>query len=235
MRPVPRQALAELLASEWVRQHGVRITDHEGFEDDQDAFDALISAAALCRLLLDGLPLSHPEADDPVAEGGMLGAGAVRLGRVRDELEVATAARTRDEAELAMLANLQRIAPELQALLTQCSDHWGYEDPVYRFYHQSFKVYGLQNQTEAIVARLGALLPGRPLNQWFLSIVREGTGHTFEMSHNERWSEIGRPILEAFFHARFFLEMAVRYSTLSSPPRPLPSGYAALLYLFDLR
>jgi hypothetical protein len=235
MRPAPRQALADLLASGWVRQHGVRIVGHEGFEDDQDAFDALITAAAICRLVLEGLPLADPEAEDPVAEGGMLGAGAVRLGRVGDQPAVATGSRTRDEAELAMLVNLQRLAPELQALLAQCSDHWGYEDPVYRFYHQSFKVYGLQNQTEAIVARLGALLPGRPLNQWFLAIVREGTGHAFEMSHNQRWPEVGRPILEAFFHARFFLDMAVRYSTLSSPPRPLQSGYAALLYLFSLR
>lgn len=235
MRPPPRQALADLLASEWVRELGVRIAGHEGLEDDQDAFDALISAAALCRLVLEGVPLSDPEAEDPVAEGGMLGAGAVRLGRVDDPPEVVTDGRTRDEAERAMLVNLQRLAPELQALLAQCSDHWGYEDPVYRFYHQSFKVYGLQNQTEAIVARLGALLPGRPLNKWFLAIVREGTGHTFEMSHNQRWPEIGRPILEAFFHARFFLEMAVRYSALATPPRPLPSGYAALLYLIGLR
>jgi hypothetical protein len=41
--------------------------------------------------------------------------------------------------------------------------------------------------------------------------------------------------VEAFFHARFFLEMAVRYASLDSPPRPLPSGYAALLYLYRLR
>ena len=41
--------------------------------------------------------------------------------------------------------------------------------------------------------------------------------------------------VEAFFHARFFLEMAVRYAKLETPPRPLPSGYAALLYLYQLR
>jgi hypothetical protein len=42
-------------------------------------------------------------------------------------------------------------------------------------------------------------------------------------------------MVEAFFHARFFLEMAVRYAHLEQPPNPLPSGYAALLYLYDLR
>jgi hypothetical protein len=41
--------------------------------------------------------------------------------------------------------------------------------------------------------------------------------------------------LEAFFHARFFLEMAVRHAGLDAPPQALPSGYAALLYLFGLR
>jgi hypothetical protein len=42
-------------------------------------------------------------------------------------------------------------------------------------------------------------------------------------------------IIEAFFHARFFLEMAVRYAPLEAPPNPLPSGYAALLHLYGLR
>jgi hypothetical protein len=43
------------------------------------------------------------------------------------------------------------------------------------------------------------------------------------------------PILEAFFHALFMLEMAVRYADLGEPPQMLPSGWAALLYLYDLR
>jgi hypothetical protein len=33
----------------------------------------------------------------------------------------------------------------------QTSDHWGYEDRVYRFYHQSFKVYDLQRSTDRVV------------------------------------------------------------------------------------
>jgi hypothetical protein len=40
---------------------------------------------------------------------------------------------------------------------------------------------------------------------------------------------VTRPILEAFFHAWFFLEMAVRYADLEKPPQILPSGYVALL------
>jgi len=141
----------------------------------------------------------------------------------------------RDAAEVALLGRLRERRAALAELLAGSSDHWGYEDPVYRFYHQSFKVYYVQEQTKSIVAALTDLAPGRPLNPWFLEIVSLGTGHEFIAEHNSRWTDTTRPILEALFHARFFLEMAVRYATLESPPRPLPSGYAALLYLYGLR
>ncbi len=135
-----------------------------------------------------------------------------------------------------LFANLKRSLPALQQLLEACSHHWGYEDPVYRLYHQSFKVYALQQTTARIVAMLQELAPDRPLNDWFMRIVHEGTGLKFEPEHNRRWLEVTRPIAEAFFHARFFLEMAVRYGTnLEKPPRTLPSGWAAFLYLYDLR
>ena len=43
-------------------------------------------------------------------------------------------------------------------------------------------------------------------------------------------------IVEAYLHAHYFLEMAVRYGkTLKEPPIQLPSGWAALLYLYRLR
>ena len=143
--------------------------------------------------------------------------------------------REREEAEVALLGRLRERRAALAELLARSSDHWGFEDPVYRFYHQSFKVYHVQETTKSIVAALGDLAPQRPMNEWFLEILALGTGHEFTLEHNSRWTEVTRPILEAFFHARFFLEMAVRYSTLDSPPRPLPSGYAALLYLYGLR
>lgn len=134
-----------------------------------------------------------------------------------------------------LLRSLRRDRGELEKLLSECSNHWSYEDPIYRFYHQSFKVYGLQGTTQAIVQRLQALAPDRPLNPWFSQIVEAGTGKTFQSEDNARWMEVTRPILEAFFHARFFLEMAVRYADLQEPPQMLPSGYAALLYLFGMR
>lgn len=141
----------------------------------------------------------------------------------------------RGAAEVALLAKVRERKAALSDLLAKSSDHWGYEDPVYRFYHQSFKVYYLQEQTKSIVAALVELLPERSLNAWFLEIVKLGTGHEFVAEHNRRWMEVTRPIIEAFFHARYFLEMAVRYADLEAPPQPMPSGYAALLYLYGLR
>lgn len=137
--------------------------------------------------------------------------------------------------EVALLKNLRLHEHKLKALLEASSNHWGFEDPIYRFYHQSFKVYMLQEQTKAIVDLLSNLAPERPLNPMFLEIVEDGTGKTFKEEDNAEWAHVTRPILEAFFHARFFLEVAVRYTRLEAPPDLLPSGYAALLYLYGLR
>jgi hypothetical protein len=137
--------------------------------------------------------------------------------------------------EMTLLENLRRRRPELEALLEQSSDHWGFEDPVYRFYHQSFKLYALQQRTEGIVRELASLVPHRPLHAWFREIVDAGSGRRFTPEDNAHWTQVTRPILEAFFHARYFLDMAVRYAHLEAPPNPLPSGYAALLSLYGLR
>ena len=156
-------------------------------------------------------------------------------GQGKHQTEEAPAIDDREEVRL-LFHNLKKELPALDELLRRCSDHWGYEDPIYRFYHGSFKVYGLQETTAKVVAKLEALCPGRALNKWFMAIVEEGTGKTFRLEDNANWLAVVRPILEAFFHARFFLEMAVKYGReLEFPPTSLPSGCAALLYLYDLR
>jgi hypothetical protein len=107
---------------------------------------------------------------------------------------------------------------------------------MYRFYHQSLKVFQLQHHTTEMVALLHSLAPHLPMNAWFLEIVRNGTGKEFSLEDNERWLETTRPILEAFFHARYFLEMICKYGKQwNAPPTRLPSGWAAVLYLFNLR
>lgn len=144
--------------------------------------------------------------------------------------------RRRHELGQRLLDAIKTRLPELDALLERVLSHWHAEDSFYRFYHQSFKVYALQSDTEQIVTALRALLPERELNEWFAQIIREGTGRVFALDHNQRWLDETRPILEAFFHARTMLEFAVKYGhELEAAPQTLPSGWAAVLYLFDLR
>jgi hypothetical protein len=141
----------------------------------------------------------------------------------------------RDRLTRLLLQRLKERKPQLVQMLEELSGHWTYEDPFYRYYHGSFKVYGVQDTTEKAVRLLRELLPERQLNRVFESIIREGTGKEFQMEHNAEWDRHTRPMLEAFTHAKFMVEMAVRYADLPEPPIPMPSGWAALLYLYDLR
>ena len=135
-----------------------------------------------------------------------------------------------------LLKAIQDNLPALESLLEESSSHWGYEDPVYRFYHQSFKVYALQETTLRIVEALKGLASDGRLDRWFLEIVTEGTGREFTSEVNRRWAAETRPILEAFFHARYFLEMTCKYGReLETAPECLPSGWAAVLSLFRMR
>jgi hypothetical protein len=97
----------------------------------------------------------------------------------------------------------------------------------------------LQEFTVEIVEVLKSLSPNEDkndINKDFIEILNEGTGKVWEHSHNQEWSKHCRPILEAFFHAKYFLEMAVKYGKeLEEAPSCLPSGWAGLLYLYKLR
>lgn len=132
--------------------------------------------------------------------------------------------------------NLKSALPELEALLKKVNEEWAGEDLVYRYYHHSFKVYGIQKLTEDIYHALQRLLPDRPFSWMFADILIKGTGKHFQQEHNSNWMAITGPMVEAFFHARYMLEMGVKYGKeLESPPNMLPSGWAAFLYIFNLR
>lgn len=135
-----------------------------------------------------------------------------------------------------LFKNLKTSLPVLKDLLEKTNDEWKGENGFYRFYHQSFKVFDLQYETQKIVKVLSALLPEQPLNEWFQQIILEGTGNEFNVKYNKNWIEETRSILEAYSHAKYFLEMAVKYgSILDEPPLFLPNGWAAFLYLYNLR
>lgn len=150
-----------------------------------------------------------------------------------------------------LLSNIKSQLPQLEKLLEDVDGHWCREDGIYRFYHQSFKVCYLQTATLKIVQALRALWPDRELNSWFSHIIDHGTVGArlpsdqnilggalpnFDPSWNDDWLTHTRPIVEAFEHAHFMLEMAVKYGReLDDVGAPLPSGWAALLYLYDAR
>lgn len=141
-----------------------------------------------------------------------------------------------DEYRAKLFRNIKQQLPKLEQLLARVEDHWGMEDGIYRFYHNSFKVFRLQVVTGEICQALQALLPDRPMNKCFSGIVKDGTGRQFEMTYNEDWPRHTRAIVEACFHAHYFLKMVCKYGReLEVPPDALPSGWASVLYLFDLR
>lgn len=136
----------------------------------------------------------------------------------------------------ALFKNLKQNLPKLKELLTKLNSEWFYEDYVYRFYHQSYKLFHIQNLTQQIFKSLQELAPKEQLNEWFCQIFNAGTGNEFTSKCNNDWPKHTQRLLEAFFHAKFFLEMAVKYGQeLTDPPLCMPSGYAALLYLYNMR
>ena len=111
-------------------------------------------------------------------------------------------------------------------------------DYVYRFYHQSYKVFGALNQIEMAVLLFEKIAPdGLSLNQWFRGIAADALAKTFDWNEtNSKWLAETRPILEAFWHSHYFLEQMRQYGAeLDKSPTLLPEGWAALLYLYDLR
>jgi hypothetical protein len=76
-RRVRDEALAQLRTAEWPRVHGVRFFALERACDNEDDFDAMMSAAGLLRCLIEAHPLEC-EPLDPI-EGGILGLASIRL------------------------------------------------------------------------------------------------------------------------------------------------------------
>lgn len=126
--------------------------------------------------------------------------------------------------------------PQLEALLSQMIDI--YEDGIYRFYHQSFKVYGLQDYTLRSVELFRSIghEVEKSLCKWFEEIVAGGAGTEFKLEHNENWLLHTRPIVEAFLHSKYFVQMMVNHGReANSVSDILPSGWAAILTLYGQR
>jgi hypothetical protein len=136
-----------------------------------------------------------------------------------------------------LLDRIKARLPDREELADQINGRGGEEDLVYRFYHQSFKVFilqGIVKKAFKLIEEIGG--EKDPPNEWYSRIVKEGTERGFESKTNDEWLAQTRPILEAFWHTKYFVTMMVKYGTkLESAPNVLPSGWAAVLYLFELR
>lgn len=110
-------------------------------------------------------------------------------------------------------------------------------DDVYRFYHQSFKVFGMTNQVKYAKSLFEDMAPeSASLNVWFTEIVDEAISKEFKDDTNPNWLKETRPILEGFWHCKYFLEQMISAAKeVESAPEVLPSGWAAVLYLYNLR
>lgn len=134
-----------------------------------------------------------------------------------------------------LLNSIKKNLTEIKCLLDEVNSHWNYEDPVYRYYHFSFKSYYIQSST-SIMIDLFKRIYNRPLNEQFINIIKDGTHKFWKQSDNKNWHKVNRPMFEAYFHAKFFLEMMYKYGReLKNAPEIAPSGWAAVLYLYNIR
>lgn len=144
--------------------------------------------------------------------------------------------KTRLKKDQLLLDAIKRNLPELERLLVpfQCL----YEEGIYRFYHHSFKVYHLQDYTSQAVGIFKCIAKhtDNQLCEWFEQIVAAGTNLEWKPNHNLDWALHTRPILEAFLHAKYFLEMMVKYGReMDTAATALPTGWAAILELYNQR
>jgi|SRR3989339_944597 len=144
------------------------------------------------------------------------------------------------EKSVVLLDNIKQKLPFLESVLEKSTEHWGEEDLIYRFYHESFKVYRIQNETKKIYSALESVSPheeNKIRDLHYLKIISEGaSGREWKLEDNKNWDKVCRPFLEAFFHSKYFLEMAVRYGKkMDKVPLRMPSGWASLLELYGIR
>jgi hypothetical protein len=135
-----------------------------------------------------------------------------------------------------LLKNIKAHLPELEALQTEIAQEFCYEDHVYRYYHNSYKVFYTQSSIKKMVEMFKKVMPEYELNQMFMNIVEDGLKDSWKFEHNKNWDKVTRPIVEALFHCKYMLDMMVKYGKeLNKAPQLLPTGWASVLYLYGLR
>jgi len=144
--------------------------------------------------------------------------------------------RTHQERINALFFRIKARLPELEELARKLEE--AEEDGVYRFYHGSNKVFFLQDPVKAaftLIKDIGG--EDDPPHFEYARIVEAGTAQDFNDERtNANWETETKPILEAFWHTKYFINMMVKYAKeLETLESPLEPGMAAVLYLFELR
>jgi hypothetical protein len=87
-----------------------------------------------------------------------------------------------------LLGRIKTRLADIDALLAEYAEDWAEEDGVYRFYHQSVKVFDrlrpLTKQGFELITEIGG--EQDPPCEWYCQIVREGTEHDFNETTNKR-------------------------------------------------
>lgn len=140
------------------------------------------------------------------------------------------------ELEAKLLETIQEKQTELLKMKEWADNQFGGgEDMVYRFYHQSFKVYRVQEWTGKMVELIRSLLPVE-LNSYFERIVEEGTGKVFKMDHNTKWYEETKPLIDTYLHTRHILDLIVKYGINGTEnDRTGDPGWYTVLYIYKIR
>jgi hypothetical protein len=136
----------------------------------------------------------------------------------------------------ALLLRIKARLPELEELARTLEE--AEEDGVYRFYHGSNKVFFLQDPVKeafALIKEIGGESDAPHFD--YARIVEAGTAHDFQGERtNANWDAETKPILKAFWHTKYIINMMVKYATeLETVEMPLDYGMAAVLYLYELR
>jgi hypothetical protein len=135
----------------------------------------------------------------------------------------------------ALFLRIKAALPELEEVARELEE--AEEDGVYRFYHGSFKVFYLQDPVKKafeLIKKIGGE-DDPPLFD-YSRIVEVGTARGFRLETNDNWDAETRPILEAFWHTKYFVLNMIKYGKkLEKVEMPLDYGMAAVLYLYELR
>lgn len=101
-------------------------------------------------------------------------------------------------------------------------------------YDNRTNICGLQTYTQDATALFREISPdGGRLNPLYEQVIQDAAQRARSLRYEEQQAD-GRPIIEAFTHASFFVEQLVRLCRLEAVPQVVSAGQLCVLQLFNL-